>query len=148
MRTVYHLNEQIAAQRRIPFTCEWAYETQELDLGDIGAGDSFTLTWSGQTTGAINQSADMAAAIVTALEALSNIEVDDIAVTKNAGEQVYIVQLGGTLATFGKALALMTVTPTGFTPGGVSRLRSISPLRWRTSRSARTARLMRTARAP
>jgi hypothetical protein len=120
MKTRFNLNETLAAQRRIFFVCEYAGETQELDLGDIGAGDSFTLTWEGQTTGAINQSADMAAAIDTALEALSNIEAGDILVTKNSGEQVYKIQFVGTLTN--TSIALLSVSATGFTAGGVTRL--------------------------
>jgi hypothetical protein len=119
MRTRYNLGETVASQRRILFVCEYPYEVQEVDLGDIGAADTFTLTFKGQTTGAISQAADMASAIVTALEALSNVEAGDIVATKQAGVQVYDVGLGGSL--IGPGIGLLSITPTGFTPGSVTR---------------------------
>lgn len=119
MKTRFNLGETIASQRRILFVCEYPYEVQEVDLGDIAAADTFTLTYKGQTTGAISQAADMSSAIVTALEALSNIEVGDVTVTKQSGVQVYDVALGGTL--IGAGIGLLSITPTGFTDGGVTR---------------------------
>jgi hypothetical protein len=120
MKTRYNLGEAVASQRRILFVCEYPHELQEVDLGDIGASDTFTLTYKAQTTGSISQSADMTAAIVTALEALSNVEDGDVVVTKDGGGQVYYVGLGGTL--IGAGIGLLSVSPTGFTPGGVTRL--------------------------
>lgn len=52
----------------------------------IGEGGTFTLTYDGQTTGAISWDADvnvLAAAVQAALEGLSNIGVGDVAVTPN-----------------------------------------------------------------
>jgi hypothetical protein len=119
MKRIYNQSETIAANRRIPFVCAGAYERQLIALNDIGAGDSFTLTWEGQTTAAINQAADMASDIDTKLEALSNIEAGDITVTKVSGVQSYYVDFGGSLVNSG--IALMSITPTGFTPTGISR---------------------------
>jgi hypothetical protein len=120
MKRIYNQGETIAANRRIPFVCTGAAERQLIALNDIGAGDSFTLTWEGQTTAAINQSSDMSSAIDTALENLSNIEAGDITVTKVSGVQSYYVDFGGSLV--GSGIALMTITPTGFTPTGISRV--------------------------
>lgn len=119
MKSQYVVNETIAAQRRILFVCEWADERQEVDLGDIGSGDTFTLTYKGQTSGAINFAADMSSAIVSALEALSNVEAGDVTVAKGTGH-VYTVTLGGSLRPTG--IGLLSLSPTGFTPGGVDRL--------------------------
>jgi hypothetical protein len=108
-------DESIARKRRIYFVAEWVDERQELDLVDIGTADTFTLSYKGQTTSAITFSADMSSAIKTALEALSNIEADDISVSKGSGH-VYTIRLGGSLVYSG--IALLSVTPTGFgSPG-------------------------------
>lgn len=115
-----NLNETVASKRRILFVLEWADERQEVDLGDIGAADTFTLTYKGQTTGAITFAADMSSAITTALEALSNIEPGDVVVAKQSG-QIYLVRLGGTLIATGIGV-LAIGSPTTFTPGGVERL--------------------------
>lgn len=120
MRHTFNQNETISSKRRVFFVATWAAERQLIALNDIGAGDSFTLTWEGQTTAAINQAADMASAIDTALENLSNIEAGDITVTKVSGVQSYYVDFGGSLV--GSGIALMTITPTGFTPTGISRV--------------------------
>jgi hypothetical protein len=117
---ILNINETISSKRRILFVLEWADERQELDLGDIAAADTFTLSYKGQTTGAITFAADMTTAITTALEALSNVEAGDVVVEKQAG-QVYIVRLGGTLIATG--IGLLTIgSPTTFTPGGSERL--------------------------
>ena len=58
-------------------------EIQRVRLGGTPTGGTFTLTFSGQTTGAIAYNAN-AAAVVAALEALSNIGVGDVAVTESA----------------------------------------------------------------
>lgn len=120
MRRIYNQSETIAANRRVSFVATWAQERQLIALNDIGAGDSFTISWEGQTTAAINFAADMASDIDTKLEALSNIEAGDITVTKVSGVQSYYVDFGGSLV--GSGIALMTLTPTGFTPTGVSRV--------------------------
>jgi hypothetical protein len=120
MRRIYNQSETIAANRRVSFVATWAQERQLIALNDIATGDSFTISWEGQTTAAINFAADMASDIDTKLEALSNIEAGDITVTKVSGVQSYYVDFGGSLV--GSGIALMTLTPTGFTPTGVSRV--------------------------
>lgn len=113
-------NESTSALRRIAFVLERAVaanEVQEVDLGDIGSGDTFTLTFDGQTTSAISFDVDMSSTIDTALEALSNIAASDITVTKGTGH-VYSVNFGGTLAA--QDVATLSITPTGFTAGGVT----------------------------
>lgn len=61
-------------------------EVQELDLSGATVG-TFTLTYSGQTTGNIVFDAS-AATIQTALEGLSNIEVGDVIVTETTAPSV------------------------------------------------------------
>jgi len=65
------------------------------DTVDIG---TFTLTYSGQTTAAIAYNAN-AAAVQTALEDLSNVEVGDVEVTGGPGPSAdWVVEFKGTLA--------------------------------------------------
>jgi hypothetical protein len=120
VRRIYNQNETIAFNRRVPFVATWAQERQLIALNDIAAADSFTITWEGQTTASVAFAADMGSDIKTKLEALSNIEASDITVTKVSGVQSYSVDMGGSLS--GTGIALMTLTPTGFTPTGVTRV--------------------------
>jgi hypothetical protein len=85
-------------------------EVQTVTEGGSGL-TSFTLTYSGQTTGSL---AALATAddMKLALEALSNIGVGDVTVTGNPGG-VYTVTFNGALA--GTDVAQMTATPTGGT---------------------------------
>jgi hypothetical protein len=85
-------------------------EVQTVTEGGSGL-TSFTLTYSGQTTGAIAAGAT-AADVQTALEALSNIAPGDVTVTGAAGGP-YTVTFGGTLADTN--VAQMTAIPTGGT---------------------------------
>ena len=71
-------------------------EVQVITLNGSPTGGTFTLTYSGQTTGTIAYNAS-AATVDTALEALSNIGVGDVAVTGSAGGP-YTVTFGGALA--------------------------------------------------
>lgn len=64
-----------------------------IDMGDANGG-TFTLTFNGQTTGAIAWNAD-AATIQAALEALSNIGVGDITTGGSAGSVTY--EFGGAI---------------------------------------------------
>jgi hypothetical protein len=69
----------------------------------VGSTGTFTLTWSGQTTGAIAVDAD-AATVQAALEALSNIDPGDVVVTDDPanshdwGHRIYTVEFTGALA--------------------------------------------------
>lgn len=85
-------------------------EVQTVTEGGAGL-TSFTLTFSGQTTAAIAAAAT-AAQVQAALEALSNIDVGDVAVSGAAGGP-YTVTFGGKLAD--TDVAQMTATPTGGT---------------------------------
>jgi hypothetical protein len=85
-------------------------EIQSITEGGSGL-TSYTLTYSGQTTGSIAAAAS-SATIVTALEALSNIGVGDVAVSGSAGGP-YTVTFQGALANTN--VSQMTATPTGGT---------------------------------
>jgi hypothetical protein len=85
-------------------------EVQTITEGGSGL-TSYTLTYSAQTTTSITANA-AASAVQSALEALSNIAVGDVAVTGSAGGP-YTVTFGGALASTN--VAQMTATPTGGT---------------------------------
>ncbi len=102
---------------------------QQINLGDIATGNTFTLTvpaytnvrlgvgGSQETTAAITYAANMAPAIATALNALTGIDIAQVAKIGTTG-QLYEVRFSG--APSGQsAIESMTVTPTGFTPQGV-----------------------------
>ncbi len=97
-------------------------EIQVIALGGTAAtGGTFTLSYNGQTTGAIAYNAD-AATVDTALEALSNIGVGDVTVTGSAGGP-WTVEFTGTLS--GTNVALMTIDVSNLT-GGVNEVQTIS----------------------
>jgi hypothetical protein len=77
----------------------------------VAAGGTFTLTYSGQTTAAIARDAT-AAAVQSALEGLSNVEVGDVSVAGSAGGP-WTVTFTGALA--GTNVDQMTSTATGLT---------------------------------
>jgi len=83
-------------------------EIQTVTLGNSPTGGTFTLTYSGQTTGNIAYDAD-AATVDAALEALSNIGAGDVTVTGSAGGP-WTVEFTGSLA--GTDVALLTGDPT------------------------------------
>ena len=87
-----------------------ANEVQTATIGGSGL-TSFTLTYSGQTTGSLDDAATPAE-VETALKALSNIGANDVEVTGTAGS-VYRIQFVGDLA--GTNVAALTSTPTGGT---------------------------------
>lgn len=84
-------------------------EEQTVTISNADGG-TFTLTYSGQTTSAIAYGAT-AAAVKAALEALSNIAVDDVAVVK--ASDVYTVTFQGALAETN--VAAMTAAAAGLT---------------------------------
>ncbi|MFB7867349.1 hypothetical protein [Streptomyces sp. NPDC056069] len=91
-------------------------EVQSVTVTGSPTGGTFTLTFNGQTTGAIAYNAT-AAAVQTALVALSNINPGDVTVTGNAGGP-YSVSFGGQY--LGDNVAQMTATASltgGTTPG-------------------------------
>lgn len=75
-------------------------------------GGTFTLTYSGQTTGTIAYNAS-AATVQTALEALSNLAPGDVTVTGSARD--FDVTFGGTLAD--TDVSLITIAVAGLTGG-------------------------------
>jgi hypothetical protein len=73
-------------------------EVQEIDLIMLPTGGTFTLTYSGQTTGTIAYNAS-AATVQTALEALSNLTSGDVLCTGgDLPGNVVAVEFAGTLA--------------------------------------------------
>lgn len=74
----------------------FANEVQIVTITGAPTGGTFTLTFSGQTTGNIAYNA-AASAVQTALEALSNITPGDVTVTGSAGGP-YSCEFGGTYA--------------------------------------------------
>lgn len=82
-------------------------EVQTVTITGSPTGGTFTLTYAGQTTGAIAYNAS-AATVQTALESLSNIGVGDVAVSGSAGGP-YTVTFGGDLAD--KDVGQLTSTP-------------------------------------
>jgi hypothetical protein len=95
-------------------------EAQTITEGGSGL-TSYTLTYSAQTTTSITANA-AASAVQSALEALSNIAVGDVAVTGSAGGP-YTVTFGGALASTN--VAQMTATPTGGT--GTVTINTVTP---------------------
>ncbi|MET7713670.1 hypothetical protein [Streptomyces sp. NPDC005407] len=87
-------------------------EVQTLTVTGAPDGGTFTITWSGQTTGAIAYNAT-AAQVQTALEALSNIAPGDVVVTGAAGGP-WTLTWGGTQ--LGEDVAAPTTTES-FTGG-------------------------------
>lgn len=119
------IDEASASLRRILFVAELPAdrnEVQYVNLGDISTSDTFTLTYDGQTTGAISYDATpatLAGNIDTALEALSNIGASEVAVAQVTGN-VYSVTFSGALAA--TDLPLLSIgSPTTFTPGTVTQ---------------------------
>ncbi|MEU8682989.1 hypothetical protein [Streptomyces sp. NPDC048611] len=91
-------------------------EVQTVTVTGGPTGGTFTLTYSGQTTAAIAYNAT-AAAVQTALVALSNVNAGDITVTGNAGGP-YTLTFGGQY--LGDNVAQLTATASltgGSTPG-------------------------------
>jgi hypothetical protein len=93
-------------------------EVQTVTITGGPTGGTFTLTWSGQTTAAIAYNAT-AAAVQTALEALSNIAPGDVVVTGNAGGP-YTLTWGGTQLGEDVAAPTATASFTGGTSPGVT----------------------------
>lgn len=85
-------------------------ETQAVTITGAPTGGTFTLTYAGQTTTGIAYNAT-AAAVRTALEALSNLDAGDVTVSGSAGGP-YTVTF-----TSGADVAQMTASATGLTGG-------------------------------
>lgn len=93
-----------------------ATEVQTIGLGAATAG-SITITFQGQTTGAIAFNAS-AGTIQTALVALSNVDPGDITVTGGPFPGVATLTFGGQYE--GVNVTQITATPTGLTGGTVT----------------------------
>ncbi|MEW1565842.1 hypothetical protein AB0454_22985 [Streptomyces sp. NPDC093509] len=93
-------------------------EVQTATITGGPTGGTFTLTFSGQTTTALAYNAT-AAAVQTALEALSNVNPGDIKVTGNAGGP-YTLTFGGQYLGDNVASATATASFTGGTSPGVT----------------------------
>ena len=101
-------------------------EQQEIEIQGTPTGGTFTITYSGQTTGTIAYNA-AAGTVDTALEALSNIGVGDVTVTGSAGGP-WIVEFTTALAETN--VATMTADGAGLTYAGsqaLTRSASVTP---------------------
>lgn len=97
----------------VPAAAGGTNEVQTATITGTPTGGTFTLTYSGQTTGAIAFNA-AASVVQTALIALSNIGPGDVTVTGSAGGP-YTVTFGGTLAA--TDVAAMTASGASLTGG-------------------------------
>lgn len=93
-------------------------EIQRVVLAGPPTGGTFTLTFSGQTTGAIAYNAS-AATVTSSLEALSNIAPGDVVVTKNATGD-YSIEFAGAYA--GTDVPLLTGSGASLTGGAAVRV--------------------------
>ena len=91
-------------------------DIQTLELNDIAATDTFKLTHNALESTAITYSADMTAAITSALEGLASFEPGDLVVTMT-DTNTYVVTFRAAL---GAVSALTITSPVGFTPTGVT----------------------------
>lgn len=91
-------------------------EVQTINLGAATAG-TVTITFDGETTAAIAYNAT-AAAVQTALEALSNVDPGDVVVSGGPLPGTITLTFGGRYV--GRNVPQVTVTPTGLTGGTVT----------------------------
>jgi hypothetical protein len=131
-------NEASAAKRALPFTLQLAEarnEVQTINLGDINTADTFTLTvpaystFSLATTGAIAYNATpatQASNIKTAVDGLASIGSVTVANTTGANYTVTFDTGSGSATD----MPLMTITPTGFTPGTITETTNGGPIGW------------------
>ena len=93
----YHLGA--AGTNTVKFTDTIVDEVQTVTVTNGDTTNTFTLTYAGQTTSALDWDAS-AAEVTSALEALSNIGVGDVVVTYTAaaGGGVYTLTFAGALA--------------------------------------------------
>jgi hypothetical protein len=105
-----------ATPKKYTAAIKGASEVQTLNLGAATAG-TITITFAGQTTGAIAFNAS-AATVQTALIALSNVNPGDVVVTGGPLPGTITLTFGGQYANTN--VAQITVTPTGLTGGTVT----------------------------
>jgi hypothetical protein len=122
--TAAQVQSALRALLQIPTTTAAVNEIQRITITGTPTGGTFTLTYSGQTTSALNWNAT-ATEVQTALLALSNVGAGQLAVTGGPGPGTpFTVTFGGTLA--GTNVAAITATPSltgGTTPAvGISEV--------------------------
>lgn len=103
----------LATNRGLTGHIEYGTELQQIAISGTPTGGTFTITFEGQTTGAIAFNA-AAAAVQTALEALSNIAPGDVVCTGGAlpGAAV-VVEFKGVLAGANRTLMTSSSSLTG-----------------------------------
>lgn len=117
-------------------------EKHRIDLGDIADGDFFTITvpaytnvrlghtTTEQTTAPITFAADMSTQIRAALNSAAFTAVDQVYAsgTKKISStaHIYSIQYSGAWSNQ-TPIPLVTINPTGFTPGAVTRLQTGNP---------------------
>src|SRR6266568_8310591 len=108
-------------------------ETQQIAITGSPTGGTFTLTFGGQTTAAINWN-DNAATVQTRLQALSSIGAGNALVTGGPGPGTpFIVEFAGTMAKTAEALiTLQTNSLTGGSSPSVSITRLQGGAAWAT----------------
>lgn len=94
-------------------------EVQTVTVTGSPTGGTFTLTWSGQTTSAIDYNAS-SATVKAALEALSNIGQGDVKVTGSAGGPFTVTFKGDLSGTNVAAMTASGASLTGGSSPGVS----------------------------
>lgn len=115
-----HCPANVPLSYSLAFGTKAENEIQTIDLGDIGAADTYTLTFNAHATSAITYSADQTAAIQAALEALVDFAPGDLVVTQTSAS-VYVVTFQSTGAYGATDVGAITITnPTTFTPTGVT----------------------------
>lgn len=93
-------------------------EVQTINLGDIAAADTFTLTFNAHATSVLTFANDIHTQIQDALIALTDFDAGDLVVTRTSAS-VYVVTFGGNRAN--QNVGAITITnATGFTPVGVT----------------------------
>ncbi len=108
-------------------------ETQQIAITGSPTGGTFTLTFGGQTTAAINWN-DNAATVQTRLQALSSIGANNALVTGGPGPGTpFVVEFAGTMAKTAEALiTLQTNSLTGGSSPSVSITRLQGGAAWAT----------------
>jgi len=96
--------------------------TQSVYINGVPTGGTFTLTFGGQTTGAIAYNASTAA-VQSALEALSNIAPGDVVVSGSAGVS-YTLTFGGVYA----STTVPVVSATSSLTGGTNASVTVAPV--------------------
>lgn len=115
LRSGQPLGKVTATGRLGPYASRTS-EVQSINLGAATAG-TITIGFEGETTAAIAYNAT-AAAVQSALDALSNVDPGDITVTGGPLPGTVTLSFGGRYS--GRDVAAVTVTPTGLTGGTVT----------------------------